>query len=88
MNADEHLLDLSDVLHQLGSELRRAGDVEEPIVSWYRATVELESVVEKQGDGRVRFYVVSAGGSVTGRNTVKVTINLAPTSGQPEAGGM
>ena len=88
MDSQEHLLDLADVLHQLGSELRRAGDVEEPIISWYAATVELESVVEKQADGGVRFYVVSAGGKSTGRNTVKVTVNLAPTSGHPEVGGM
>lgn len=88
MDNDEGLLDLADVLHQLGNELRRAGDVEEPIISWYGATVELESVVEKQADGGVRFYVVSAGGSVVGKNTVKVTVNLAPTSGQPEVGGM
>lgn len=50
--------------------------------------MELESVIEKRADGGVRFYVVSAGGSVGDRNTVKVTVNLAPTSGQPEAGGM
>ena len=88
MDEDEGLLDLADVLHQLGNELRRAGDVEEPIISWYGATVELESVIEKQADGGVKFYVVSTGGSVTGKNTVKVTVNLAPTSGEPEVGGM
>lgn len=43
----------------LGKELRRAGGMEEPIISWDGATVELESVVEKQGgDVEVRFYVV------------------------------
>ena len=88
MDDDEGLLDLADVLHQLGNELRRAGDVEKPIISWYGATVELESVIEKQADGGVKFYVVSTGGSVTGKTTVKVTVNLAPTTGQPEVGGM
>jgi hypothetical protein len=88
MDNDKGLLDLADVLHQLGDELRRAGDVDEPIISWYGATVEVESVVEKQADGRVRFYVVSAGGGVSGRNTVKVTVNLAPTTGQAQAAGM
>ncbi len=34
MNSDESLLDLADVLQQLGNELRRAGDIEEPIISW------------------------------------------------------
>ena len=87
-NEDDGLLELADVLARLGRELKQAAEVDDPTIEWYGATVELESVVERSADGGVRFWVVSGGGKVGDRNTVKVTINLSPFGGQPMAGGM
>jgi hypothetical protein len=87
-NGDGGLLELADVMARLGAEFKKAAEVDEPTIEWYGATVELESVVERGADGGVRFYVVSAGGKVADRNTIKVTVNLAPFGGEPMPGGM
>lgn len=72
---------------RLGREFKRAADVEDPTIEWYGATVELKSVVERGVDGSVRFWVVSGGGKMGNRNTVKVTVNIARRGGEPMAGG-
>lgn len=73
---------------RLGQEFKRAAEIEDPTIEWHGATVELESVVERSADGGIRFWVVAGGGSLSGRNTVKVTVNIAPFGGEPMSGGM
>ena len=53
--SDDGLLELADVLARLGSEMKRAAEVEDPTIQWFGAEVELESVVERTADGSVRF---------------------------------
>jgi hypothetical protein len=76
--ADEGLLDLADVLKRLGEEFRDAAQVDEPTIQWYGAEVELETVVTRGGDGGVRFWVVTAEGSLSQQKTVRIRVNLAP----------
>jgi hypothetical protein len=87
-NGDDGLLELAAVLARLGREFKTAAEVEDPTIEWFNATVELESVVERAADGGVRFYVVSAGGKVADRNTIKVTVTLGPVGNEPMAAGM
>lgn len=87
-NENDGLLELAEVMARLGHEFKRAAEVDEPTIQWYGATVELESVVERSADGGIRFWVVSGGAKAGDRNTVKVTVNLAPFGGEPMAGGM
>jgi hypothetical protein len=89
MNApDDGLLELSDVMARLGREFKRAAEIEDPVVEWYGATVELESVVERSADGSVRFWVASGGAKIANRQTIKITVNLNPFGGEPMAAGM
>ena len=46
---------------RLGREFKKAAETEDPVIEWYGATVELESVVERSADGGVRFWVASGG---------------------------
>lgn len=87
-SAHEGLLELSDVMARLGREFKKAAETEDPVIEWYGATVELESVVERSADGGVRFWVASAGANVGDRNTIKVTVNVGPFGGEPMIGGM
>jgi hypothetical protein len=87
-SVNEGLLELSDVMARLGREFKKAAETEDPVIEWYGATVELESVVERAADGGIRFWVVSGGVNVGDRNTIKVTVNVGPMGGEPMAGGM
>jgi len=84
----EGLLDLADVLARLGQEFRVASATEDAVLDWYGATVELETVVERAADGRLRFWVVDAGGHGSHRSTMRITVNIAPHGGEPMVGGM
>lgn len=86
--SEDGLLSLAEVLARLGNEFRRASEVDEPVLDWYGATVELEAVVERGGDGRLRFWVLEGGGQATSRSTVRVSVNIAPHGQDRMAGGM
>ena len=75
---DEGLLDLADVLRRLGAEFRRAAEVEEPTIQWSYATVELETVITRGGDGGIRFGVVSAGAKLNHEKAMKISVQLSP----------
>ena len=88
MNEDDGLLELSDVLARLGREMKTASETPDPTIGWMNAELEVESVVERGADGTLRFYVVSGGGKVTDRRTVRVKVSLAPYDENMAPAGM
>ena len=75
------------VLKRLGQEFREASQTADPTIEWSSATVTLEAVVTREVDGRVRFWVIEAGGGGGHQRTVTVAVNLNPYQGGSLAAG-
>lgn len=88
VGSNEGLLDLAEVLHRLGDEFRKAQKVDDPVISWGFAEVELESVVEKSHDGSLKFYVLQGGAGSAQRSTLRVKVSLYPYNQEMMVGGM
>ena len=78
LGTDDGLLDLAEVLRRLGDEFRKAQQVEDPVISWGFAEVELETAVEKSRDGSLKFYVIQGGIDSSHRSTLRVKVSLTP----------
>lgn len=84
---DGGLLDLADVLARLGAEFRRAAQTPDPTIQWYGGTVELQAVVTRDAEGKLRFWVAEGGGGVTHQQTIRVTVQIGPYLDGPAVGG-
>lgn len=85
-------LPLAEVLAEIGESFRLAEVTaqehpEGPMVAWHGAELELQASLTKDASGRIRVWVVEAGGGVAATESVKITVHLSPWTGQPIAGG-
>lgn len=77
------LLPLSQVLAELGASFRdaeRRAEAQQggPVMGWSEATLELETVLTRDGSGKIRAWVIEAGGGVSRAETVKISVTLSP----------
>ena len=85
-------LPLAEVLAEIGESFRLAEVTAQerpqgPIVAWHGATLELETALTRDASGRIKAWVIEAGGGASTKNTAKITVHLTPWSGEPIAGG-
>ena len=79
---------LTDVLHALGAELRRASETtDERTITFGSAEVELDVSIETTAGGGFNFWVVDVNGGATYARTARITVSLYPGEQQMQMGG-
>lgn len=76
-------IELGDLVRQLRTELKVLRDEatdEDLVFTVDGVEIELQTVVTKEVSGKVKFWVVEAGGKATGAVTQKIKLQLTPQS--------
>ncbi|MER7070572.1 trypco2 family protein [Terrabacter sp. NPDC000476] len=86
-------LPLAEVLAEVADSFRVAkasGDAHPDghIIGWSHAQLELSVSLTRDGGGKVRAWVVEAGGNVAKADMVKISVGLSPYGTDMLGGGM